>query len=94
MKIFTKRNALVGYLALRAASHMRVTPRRRTKRRATKLGLLLILGLASVGLVFGLAIVLRRQKEAQHLEGYAVADKVGMAPADESAPSLEPSQAA
>jgi hypothetical protein len=73
--IFTKRNALVGYLTLQA-----IQGRRRSrisipgrKRASWKLPVLLGLGIVSAG-VFAIliAVMLRRQREPEHLEGYAV----------------------
>ncbi len=71
MSIFTKRNAAVGYITLKAAS--RALERRRRKRSGLKLALYLALGLVSLGILAGLAAVLlrRQQGEPQRLEGYA-----------------------
>ena len=68
MNVFTKRNALVGFLTLKALE------RRRRKRNGLKLVLFLVLGLVSLGILAGLAaVVLRRQHgEQRRLEGYAV----------------------
>jgi hypothetical protein len=64
--IFTKRNALVGYLTLKSYSRARRRLLRREKRSAWKLATLLVLGLVSVGIFAALAaIVLRRQGETQ-----------------------------
>ena len=72
MKVFTKRNALVGFLALKALE------RRRRKRNGLKLVLFLVLGLVSLGVLAGLAaVVLRRQHgESRRLEGYAAGSEV------------------
>ena len=69
MSVFTKRNALVGFLTLKALER-----RRRPKRNGLKLVLFLVLGLVSLGVLAGLAaVVLRRQHgESRSLEGYAV----------------------
>jgi hypothetical protein len=90
VKIFTKRNALIGYLALRAASGRRVplAGKRRSRRSAWKLGMYLALGVVSVGVLLALAVVLRHKREPQHLEGHAVADEVAAEPA--AATVLEP----
>jgi len=68
VNVFTKRNALVGFLTLKALE------RRRRKRNGLKLVLFLVLGLVSLGILAGLAaVVLRRQHgEQRRLEGYAV----------------------
>ena len=68
MNVFTKRNALVGFLTLKALE------RRRRKRKGLKLVVLLVLGLVSLGVLAGLAaFVLRRQHgESRRLEGFAV----------------------
>ena len=68
MNVFTKRNALVGFLTLKALE------RRRRKRKGLKLVLFLVLGLVSLGILAGLAaVVLRRQhREPRRLEGYAI----------------------
>ena len=73
MNVFNKRNALVGFLTLKAASRA-LERRRRRKRKGLKLVLFLVLGLVSLGVLAGLAaVVLRRQqREPQRLEGYAV----------------------
>lgn len=72
MNVFTKRNALVGFLTLKALE------RRRRKRKGLKLVVLLVLGLVSLGVLAGVAaIVLRRQHgEPGRLEGYAVGPDV------------------
>lgn len=66
--ILTRRNAVVGYVALKAAS--RALERRRRRRQlewnAWKLVLVLVLGLVSLGVLAGLgAVVLRRQRNAR-----------------------------
>ncbi len=76
MTIYTKRNALVGYVTLKAASRALERRRRRKKRDAWKIVLLVVLGLVSLGILAGLAAVaLRHQREPRHLEGYAVAEE-------------------
>jgi len=69
VNVFTKRNALVGFLTLKALER-----RRRRKRNGLKLVLFLVLGLVSLGILAGLAaVVLRRQhREPRRLEGYAI----------------------
>ena len=74
MKIFTKRNALVGFLTLKAASRKRMLRRQRSKRSTWKLATLVILGVLSVGVLAALgAVILRRQREPEHIEGYVTA---------------------
>jgi hypothetical protein len=83
--IFNKRNALVGFVTLKALERRR----QRRKRSAAKLAGFIVLGVLSVGILAALAaIVVRRQRETegeaeQHLAGYAVADE----PAFVEAPS-------
>ncbi len=70
MNIFTKRNALVGYVALKAASKVR--GRRKHRRNAWKLPLLVVLGLVSLGVLAGIAAaVMHRQRESGQLEEHA-----------------------
>jgi hypothetical protein len=80
MNVFSKRNALVGFLTLKALQR-----RRQRKRSAGKLAALVILGLLSAGVLAAVAaVVVRRQREgqeSQHLEGYAVADEIDVAEA-------------
>ena len=75
MSIFTKKNAAVGYITLKAAS--RALERRRRKRSGLRLVLYVALGLISFGVLAGLvAVFLRRQQgESQHPEGNAAADE-------------------
>jgi len=82
--IYTRRNALVGYVTLKAASRALERRRRRKQleRNAWKIVLLVVLGLVSLGILAGLAAVaLRHQREPRRLEGYAVAgeDEGGIA---------------
>ena len=66
MAIFTKRNALVGYLTLKSYSRARRRLLRREKRSAWRLATLLVLGLVSVGILAALAAILhRRQSETE-----------------------------
>jgi hypothetical protein len=69
VNVFTKRNALVGFLTLKALER-----RRRRKRNGLKLVLFIVLGLVSLGILAGLAaVVLRRQhREPRRLEVYAI----------------------
>ena len=56
MTIFTKRNAAVGYLTLRALD------RRRRRRNGLRLGLYVALGLVSFGILAAIAAVHLRRK--------------------------------
>ena len=60
MSIFTKRNAAVGYITLKAASH--ALERRRGRRSRPKLGLYVALGLISFGILAGVAAVAMRRR--------------------------------
>ena len=62
MSIFTKRNAAIGYLTLKALE------RRRKRRSGAKLGLYIALGLVSFGILAGVAAVVARRS------GTSVAD--------------------
>jgi hypothetical protein len=59
--VFNKRNALVGFLALKMLKRRR---RKQLRRRAPKIALFSLLGLASLGAVVGIvAVLLRRRGE-------------------------------
>ncbi|MGH3066189.1 MAG: hypothetical protein ACRDOF_07770 [Gaiellaceae bacterium] len=58
MSIFTKRNAAIGFLTLKALE------RRRKRRSGAKLGLYLALGLVSFGILAGAAAVVIRRNGA------------------------------
>jgi hypothetical protein len=60
VNVFTKRNAAVGYVTLKAAS--RVLERRRRRRNDHKLGLYVALGLISLGILAGVVAVLARRR--------------------------------
>ena len=78
MNIFTKRNAIVGYLVLTAFQRKRWDRRLRI----LKLAAFVALALVSAGILAGLlAVAIRRQRadggaldEGQRLEGFASAD--------------------
>ena len=78
MKIFTKRNALVGYLTLKAHSRARKHYLRRHKKRSgLKLVTLVVLGILSVGLLLAFAGVLhRRNNGSEAIEEIDVADEI------------------
>ena len=60
MNVFTKRNAAVGYVTLKAASRM--LERRKRRRNDRKLGLYVALGLISLGILAGVVAVLARRR--------------------------------
>jgi hypothetical protein len=75
VSIFNKRNALIGYVTLKAISRKRrrMMPGGK-KRSGWKLPVFLGLGVISAGvLAVLLALMLRRQREPEHVEGYVVA---------------------
>ncbi len=78
MNIFTRRNAIVGYLTLKAHSRARRHYMRRQKKRSgLKVVTLIVLGILSVGLLIAFAGVLhRRSRNGETLEGADVADEV------------------
>jgi hypothetical protein len=96
MKIFTKRNAFVGFLTMKAISRKRrrMMPGRQ-KRSGWKLPVFLALGIVSAGvLAVLLALMLRRQREPEHIEGYVVAGGPESFDADAFAGEQEASRAA
>jgi hypothetical protein len=75
MTVFNKRNALVGFITLKALERKR--RRKQLRRKAPKIMLFIVLGLISAGILAGLgAVLLKKQRsgDAQHLEGYAAAE--------------------
>ena len=86
--MFNKRNALVGFLAIKVIER-RLRRRKRNARKAVVIG---SLGLLSLGALVGVgAILVKRQRgEAQHLEGYAVADDTGGVAGEHDTTSSEP----
>jgi hypothetical protein len=91
VNIFTKRNALVGYVVLKNHSRARRRFVRRQKRRSgLKLVTLLVLGILSVGILVAFAGVLhRRQRDGNGLDELDVSDELGRV-ADDLAGSTEP----
>ena len=62
MKIFNKRNALIGFLALKVAK--RRLRRKGLRRKGPKIAFFSLLGLASLGAVVGIvAVLLKRRGE-------------------------------
>jgi len=93
--IFTKKNALIGYLTLQAiqSKRRRGIPLPGRKSSSWRLPLLLGLGIMSAGvLALLVAVMLRRHREPEHLEGYAVSGN-SEGPI-EGIPEPEPSPAA
>jgi hypothetical protein len=76
VKVFTKRNALVGFLTLKAVKRRRMIRRKKSQWSTWKIATLVVLGVLSAGAlaVVGAAI-LRRKNEPEHIEGYVVADE-------------------
>ena len=74
MSIFTKKNVLIGYLTLQALSrNRRRVPMPGRKRSSWKLPVFIGLAVVSAGVLAVLvALMLRRQREPEHLEGFAV----------------------
>jgi hypothetical protein len=71
--IFNKRNALVGFITLKALERRRQRRRKSVARIATFAGL----GLISVGILAGVAAVVYKRHGGeieQRLEGYAIGD--------------------
>ncbi len=77
MSIFTKRNAAIGYLTLKALE------RRRKRRSGAKLGLYIALGLISFGILAGAAAVVVRRN------GASVADEAEDGAADAESDEAE-----
>jgi ABC-type spermidine/putrescine transport system permease subunit II len=73
--VFNKRNALVGFLTLKAAQRT-LSRRRERRRRSAKIAAFVTLGIVSVGIVAAIAAVLHRRsgEEGQQMQGYAVGD--------------------
>jgi hypothetical protein len=97
VSIFTKRNALVGFVTLKALERRRKQRQRHTLRLAA----FVALGLISAGILAAVAVaVLHRHKDAQEpeeesrLEGYAVADEPGMRDTELDGALVEPGFAA
>jgi len=63
VNVFTKRNAAVGYVTLKAARRM--LGRRRRRRSALRLSAYVALGLVSAGILAGLVALLVRRSHAQ-----------------------------
>jgi len=93
VSIFNRKNALVGFLTLQAVSRKRRGLSLAGRKRSSwKRPVLLALGIVSVGVFAVLvAVMLRRQREPEHLEGYAVAGEGSVLSAYEQP---EPSAAA
>jgi hypothetical protein len=93
--IFNKRNALIGYVTVKAISRKRrrIMPGGR-KRNGWKVPVFVGLGIVSAGvLAVLLALMLRRQREPEHIEGFVVAGEPERFDAGQ-AEQQEPSEAA
>jgi hypothetical protein len=92
MNVFNRRNALVGFIALKVAR--RALDRRLRRRRGgrSRVALLTVVGIVSFGVLAGLAAAFlrRRGQEEQRLEGYAVFDEAEEQPAEPEAATAEP----
>jgi hypothetical protein len=89
VNVFTKRNAAVGYVTLKAASRM--LERRKRRRNDRKLGLYVALGLISLGILAGVVAVLarRRRGAAEVAEEAAEVGADAAAVAEEAASGTE-----
>jgi hypothetical protein len=94
VNIFTKRNALIGYLTLNAISRKQRRLLGRQKKYGWKLPALVALGIVSVGVLAVVAVMLRRQREPEQIEGYVVAGEPEEFDASSDGEELEPSEAA
>ena len=94
MKIFTKRNALIGFLTMKAISRKRKKMMPGRKKSGMKLPALIVLGILSGGVLAVLvALMLRRHREPEHIEGVVVTGTPERFDASSTA-EQEPSQAA
>ena len=79
MSVFNKRNALIGFVTVKAASRW-LERRRKPRRSGLKIAGIVALGLVSVGIVAAVAAVLRRrgdgEVEAAQLEDEVVGEHV------------------
>ena len=91
MKIFTKRNAVVGYVTLKAHSRARRRWMRSQRRRSGwKIAALVVLGVVSVGVLVAFAgAIHRRQRDGLGTESADTAGEVEAA-AEDLAASVEP----
>lgn len=95
MTVINRRNAIVGFATLKAASHMLERRRRRQSaaRSRLKIALFVALAIVSVGILAGVAAAFLKAKKSspQHLEGYAAAEEAAEGgEAEEAAPEAEP----
>jgi hypothetical protein len=77
MSVLNRRNAIVGFIALKIARRALERRFRGTRGGGLKVALLTVVGIVSFGVLAGLAAVFLRgrRQEPQRLEGYAVADE-------------------
>ena len=92
MNVFNRRNALVGFIALKVARRALGRRLRRKGGGGSRVALLTVVGIVSLGVLAGLAAAFlrRRGQEEQRLEGYAVVDEAEEHPAEPEAASAEP----
>jgi hypothetical protein len=67
MTVFNKRNALVGYITLKAVDQR--LRRRKLRRKAPKIALFSLLGLASIGAIVGIVAVLLKRRGEEDFGG-------------------------
>jgi hypothetical protein len=75
--IFNKRNAIVGFITLKAMSRWREEKRNRRKRRGARIAAFVTLGIVSVGIVAAIAAVLHRRSgdEVENkMHGFAIGE--------------------
>jgi hypothetical protein len=74
MSVFTRRNAIVGFVALKAASKALERRRKKQRRSGLRIAGFVALGLVSVGILAGVAaVMLRRRGEEDLLDAMAAA---------------------
>jgi hypothetical protein len=96
--IFTKRNAIVGFVTLKALEKVRDRRRKREKR-ALRIAALVILGVVSVGLLAGVAAAIARRHNPGPSEAQATEPEVAHEESEAASPgngrvSPEPTPAA
>jgi hypothetical protein len=76
VKVFTKRNALIGFLTLKAVKRRGVIRRKKSQWSAWKIATLVVLGVFSAGAlaVVG-AQILRRQREPEQIDADVAVDE-------------------
>src|SRR5262245_10443647 len=74
--VFNKRNAIVGFVTLKALSRWMEQKRNRRKRRGAKIAAFVTLGIVSVGTVAAIAAVLHRRSgdEGERMHGFVIGE--------------------